>query len=478
MTAEERSLPWTPALVRVMAGLMIGLFLAAIDSTVVGTAIPTIARELGGFELYPWVFSGYLLTSTTSVPLWGRLADIRGRRVVILVGITLFVLGSVLCGLSANMFELIVFRTIQGIGAGCVQPLVFTIVGDIFPMGQRARLQGLFSGMWAIAAVVGPIAGATFVSTIGWRWIFDINLPIGVVSAILLWGYRERRDHVGGERLDVRGAALLTIGIAMLLYGLGTGTPGGRPIWPLVALAAIVLAAFAVVESRSPSPTVPLDLLRHGVIGPAIVVSVLAGTVMFGTTAYVPLYVQQVLHGSAFAAGAAISPMSLGWPVASVISGWTLMRVGWQRLLLLGGVFLVAGAAMLQFGPQGLGTLWISVASAIIGFGLGLFSAPMLIVIQNSVEWRRRGAATALNQFSRTIGGAVGVALMGIVLQAYVAGAADPLSATRQLAAGIHADFAGLTVAALALLAIGVVIMFRSRSIPTAESEARQPAAS
>ncbi len=463
VNAEQRFLPWTPQLVRVMAGLMIALFLAAIDSTVVGTAVPTIARDLGGFHLYPWVFSGYLLTSTTTVPLWGRLADLRGRRTVILAGIAIFVAGSVLSGFSANMPQLIAFRTAQGIGAGCVQPLVFTIVGDIFPIAQRARLQGLFSGMWAIAAIAGPVTGAAFVSTIGWRWIFDINLPIGVVAAALLWRYRDRGVPAQRQRLDVRGAALLTVGIALLLYGLGTGTPDGKPVWPLVGVAVLAMAAFAAIESRSDSPTVPLALLRHPVIGPAILVSAVAGTLMFGATAYVPLYVQQVLHGSAYAAGAAIAPMSLGWPVASVISGWTMIRIGYQRLVVAGGVALIAGAAMLQFGSPGYGPLWVAGSTGIIGFGLGLFSAPLLIVIQSAVEWGQRGAATALNQFSRTIGGAIGVALMAIVLQAYVGGSRDPLSATRSLDAGIHADFGLLTGLAVIVLAIAIAMLVQAR---------------
>jgi MFS family permease len=225
-TATGRArIPWSFALVRLLAGLMLTLFVAAMDSTVVGTALPTIAHQIGNAELYPWIFAGYLLTSTTTVPLWGRLADAFGRRRVLLLGLAIFVLASVLCGLAPTMLTLIVFRTLQGIGAGCVQPVVFTVVGDTFTLSQRARLQGFFSAVWAVAAIAGPALGATFVSTIGWRWIFGINLPIGIVAAALLWGYRERRPEGVSRSIEVVGAATLTAGVALLLWGLGTGQP-------------------------------------------------------------------------------------------------------------------------------------------------------------------------------------------------------------------------------------------------------------
>ena len=245
-----------------MAGLIVSLFVAAMDSTVVGTALPTIARDLGSFELYPWIVSGYLITATTTVPIWGRLADIRGRRRVLLVGTLIFIVASALCAASPSMGWLIAFRTLQGIGAGCIQPVVFTIVSDIFPMQQRARLQGFFSSSWAVAAIIGPTLGAVFVSTVGWRWIFTINVPIGLVASALIWGYRERRpESQAPPVLDVRGAILLTAGVVLLLVGLGAGNQSATPNWPLLGAAIVVLAVFARVEWRSANPTVPLELL-------------------------------------------------------------------------------------------------------------------------------------------------------------------------------------------------------------------------
>ena len=458
---------WTPPVVRLMAGLMLSLFVAAMDSTVVGTALPSISRELGQFALYPWVFSGYLITATTSVPLWGRMADLHGRRRVLLGGMALFVVASVLCAASPSMGWLIAFRTLQGIGAGCIQPLVFTVVGDVFPIAQRARLQGFFSGMWAIAAVIGPALGALFVSTVGWRWIFLINLPIGIIAGALVWGYREQRPATGRQGgLDLRSGALLTAGIALLLWGLGSGSQSASPSLPVVALALLVLAGFGFVESRSRSPIVPLDLLRHRVIGPAVLLSVLAGTVMFGVTVYLPLQVQQVFGGSVYAAGVAVAAMSLGWPVASAAAGWVMVRVGYQRLVLAGTFCLVLGGLMLALGPVGSGVLWASAASLVIGIGMGMFSAPLLIVIQASVGWERRGAATALNQFARTIGGAVGVSLMGVLVQSFVRSSANPLAARAELAGGIHAVFAVLLGLSLLAFANGVAIWRVARAHP------------
>lgn len=439
---------------------MISLFVAAMDSTVVGTALPTIARELGQFSLYPWVFSGYLITATTSVPVWGRLADMHGRRRVLLIGIAIFVAASMLCGLSPGMGWLIAFRTLQGIGAGCIQPVVFTVVGDVFPIRQRARLTGFFSSMWAIAAIAGPVLGALFVSTVGWRWIFAVNLPIGVVATALVWGYREHRpeQHVARE-LDLRSAVLLTGGIALLLWGFGSGSASASPTWPAVAAAAAVLVLFGVFESRTRAPLLPLELLRHRVVGPAILIGILAGTVMFGVTAYVPLFVQQVQGASAYAAGAAVGAMSLGWPLASTTAGFLMVRVGYQRLVLAGGLAILAGSGLLALATTERNVLVTSAASLVVGAGMGAFSAPLLIVIQASVDWGRRGAATALNQFARTIGGAVGVSLLGVVLQAYVTAWADPLHAKNALAAGLRTDFEILVAISMILLVASVAMM-------------------
>lgn len=464
--AKVESLPWTPQLVRIMAGLLLAQFVAALDSTVVGTALPTIARELGDFSLYPWIFSGYLLTSTTTVPIWGRLADVYGRRSVLLAGVATFVGASLLCGLAPNMLALIVARTLQGVGAGCLLPVMLTIVGDIFPVAQRARLQGLFSSVWAVSSVIGPLTGALFVSTIGWRWIFGINLPIGIAAVVLLRGYREQREP-GGGGIDPVGAIGLTIGIALLLLGLGTGSAAAEPKWPVVATSLVVLAASVLWERRSANPTVPLGLLRSPVIGPVVLVALLFGVVMFGATAFVPLFVQGGLGRSAYEAGFALAPLTLGWPIGSTLAGRLFVRVGYQPLLVAGGLAMTAGALMLALVNSS--TAWVGGASAVLGLGMGLISTPTIIVIQSSVPWRERGAATALNQFSRTIGGAVGVSLLGVLLQVQLgAHAVNPLRgggarAAAALAGGLETVFWVLVVLAAGTLAGAIWILLANR---------------
>ncbi|HEV1997262.1 MAG TPA: MFS transporter, partial [Candidatus Dormibacteraeota bacterium] len=333
--APTTHVPWSSQRIRWTGGLMLAMLVAAMDSTIVGTALPTIGGELGHFSLYPWVFSGYLLTATTTVPLWGRLADLYGRKVVLYAGLGIFVGASVLCGSAHDMLSLVLFRALQGLGAGCLQPVTTTLVGDLFPMPQRAKVQGLFGGMWAVAAVSGPLLGALLVSTVGWRWIFMVNVPIGLAAAFMLWSFS---DRVHGEKvsIDYLGAVLLTGGVGALLFGFGSGGSGSHVQWPLIVLAAGVLGTFVLVERRAASPAVPLRFLTHPVIGPALLLSVLGGTLFFALTSYVPLYVQAGLGGSPTSAGAALSPLTVGWPLAATISGRLLLRFGYQRLVLAG----------------------------------------------------------------------------------------------------------------------------------------------
>jgi len=446
---------------------MLAMLVAAMDSTIVGTALPTIGGELGNFALYPWVFSGYLLTATTTVPLWGRLADLYGRKVVLYAGLGIFVGASVLCGSAHDMLSLVLFRALQGLGAGCLQPVTTTLVGDLFPMPQRAKVQGLFGGMWALAAVSGPLLGAVLVSTVGWRWIFMVNVPIGLAAAFALWSFS---DRVRGQKvsIDYLGALLLTAGVGLLLFGFGTGGTRSHVQWPLVAAALAVLAGFVVVEKRAASPTVPLRFLTDRVIGPALLLSVLGGTLFFGLTSYVPLYVQAGLGGSPTSAGAALSPLTLGWPLAAAISGRLLLRFGYQRLVLAGTLLILAGTALLAAPPLLAPILWVGISTMVIGTGLGTLLSPLLVVLQSMVSWGDRGSVTAMNQFSRTIGGAVGVALMGILLASQVSAAAvsrglnpdrvaDPLRLSTQASVGRQLVAQGIQSVNLVYLGIAVL---------------------
>ncbi len=455
---------WTAGTIRVTAGLMVAIFVSAIDASVVATAVPTIAGELGRFSLYPWLISGYLLTSTTTVPLWGRLADIYGRRRVLLSGLAWFVAASLLCGWAPDMAWLVAFRALQGVGAGCLLPVALTMVGDLFTIEQRARLQGAFSSVWAVAALAGPTLGAVFVATIGWRWIFWINLPIGFAAAALLWTHRDAPPAAQRGRLDYVGAVTLTAGIGLVLFGLDGGGSGSTPVWPLVGLGLLTLAGFAVTQRRTEHPTIPLSLLRNRVIGPATAASFLAGSLTFALGAFLPLYVQGVLQGTSFAAGAVVSVSSLGWTVTAIFSGRVMLRIGYERLVVSGALSMVAGCAALVWQPPGAGIAWVAVAAFAVGLGMGQLLTPLLIVVQSVVDWNTRGTATALNQFSRTIGGAVGVSLLGLLLGARARAAAmahglDPRAVANPLSSGGHLDATTAPLIADALQAVFWVLL-------------------
>jgi EmrB/QacA subfamily drug resistance transporter len=467
-----------PALTReqllVTAGIMAAIGVAALDSTVVGTAMPTIIGQLGGLSEYGWVFSAYLLASTTTVPFYAKLADMVGRKPIFFFGLALFVGGSALCGLSSSMAELIAFRTVQGLGAGAVQPISFTIAGDIFEPRQRARMQGLFSGVWGVSAIVGPALGGIITSTVGWPWVFEINIPVGLLAGVIIWRVFHERFERRPHRLDWTGGILLTAGIVALLVAVSEGGQlfgwTSPVVIALVAASIVLLVLFVRVELRAAEPLVDLELLRVPLIGAGLAISVLGGIVMFGLTTFVPPMVQGVHGGSPIEAGAAVAAMSIGWPIGSVIGGRALIRFGARPVVLAGAVMLVVGsAAVTQIGR--FDALWFAMlGSAITGLGMGLAATTVLVSIQGAVEWNRRAVATGLVQFSRTIGGAVGVGVMGGILTAFVGAASsavlDPNHQAGQLA-GARADLANglgwiywiLFVAAVLSLVVAVRLM-------------------
>ncbi len=403
-----------------VVALLLGLFLAAMEMTVVSTAMPTVVAELGGLPLYAWAFAAYLLATTVSVPIWGKLADLRGRKPVLLAGIGLFLAGSLACGSAGSMAALIAWRAVQGLGAGALQPVTFTIVGDLFDVHERGRMQGLFGAVWGIAGLVGPLVGGAIVHTVGWRWIFWVNVPFGLASAaVLAIAYHERPER-HEHRLDVAGAALLSVAVvATLLAARSRGT--GIVAIP-VALAAA--AAFLAVERRAREPLVPLDLFGTRVMATASLAGTLMGAAMFGTVTFVPLWVQSVLGRPPTAAGWAIAPMALGWPIASTIAGRLVPRLGFRPLLVTGFatcvVALALAAALLGPGTPLLAVMGIMF---LYGAGMGIANPPLLIAIQTSVPWNRRGVATASTIFFRTIGGTLSVGILGGVLAHALAGA-------------------------------------------------------
>jgi EmrB/QacA subfamily drug resistance transporter len=407
-----------------VVALLLGLSLAAMEMTVVSTAMPTVVAELGGLSLYAWAFAAYLLATTVTVPIWGKLADLRGRKPVLLAGIALFLAGSAGCGAAGSMGTLIAWRAVQGLGAGAMQPVTFTIVGDLFDVYERGRMQGIFGAVWGLAGLVGPLVGGAIVHSLGWRWIFWVNLPFGLASAaVLAIAYHERPER-HEHRLDVGGAALLAVVVVAALLA-ARSLDASLVAVPVAAVAA---ALFLLVERRAREPLVPLDLFRTRVMAVASLCGALMGAAMIGTVTYVPLWVQSVLGLPPTSAGAAIAPMAIGWPVASAISGRLVPRLGFKRLL-VGGFATSAAAALLAalLLRPGLPLVAVQAIMALYGFGLGTANPPLLIAIQTSVDWNRRGVATASTLFFRTIGGALAVGILGGVLaHALARGGARP----------------------------------------------------
>ena len=407
----------------VTAGVMAGIAVAALDSTVVGTAMPTIIGQLGGISEYGWVFAAYLLTATTTVPVFSTLADVHGRKPIFMIGLVLFIGGSMLCGLSQSMFQLIAFRAIQGLGAGAVMPIAFTIVGDIFSGRQRARMQGFFSSVWGVAAIIGPALGGLVTATVGWRWVFYINVPVGLAAAVLIGLTLHEQVEHRKHRLDWLGALTLTGGVAALLLGVSEGSQVGfasLPVIGLLAAAVALLLAFARNEARVDEPLIDFGLIRRPILAAGLAIGTLAGVIMFGLTAYLPPVIQGIHGGSPLEAGLGVGAMSIGWPVGSVVAGRAMLRFGSRPVVLVGTGLLVVGTALLtQAAPMQ--PLWYSALGAgVTGFGMGLTTTPLLVSIQSAVSWRQRGQATGLVQFSRTIGGAVGTGLMGAILASSV----------------------------------------------------------
>jgi EmrB/QacA subfamily drug resistance transporter len=401
---------------------MMGMFLAALEATVVGTAMPTVIATLGGLQHYSWVFSAYLVTSTVTVPIFGKLSDLYGRRLLFQIGVGIFLLGSVLSGTSTTMFQLIVFRAIQGIGAGALVPLAMTIIGDIYTLEERARMQALFSGMWGFASIIGPIVGGFLTDQLSWRWVFFINIPFGVASAIIMGVALTEPEHKGRPSIDYGGAITLMAAIVLIMLALVEGGEGSalfsiRTLF-LIAAAAVLSAIFVQFEKRSAEPIVPFQLFRNRVVTVAVIAGFLTGIAMFGAISFIPLFAQGARGATATQAGSLLTPLLLSWVSMSVVGGRLLIRIGYRPTVIAGCIVLTLSFVFLcLLGPNAPQSL-LYLALVLIGAGLGLTSLTLLIAVQQAVTREYLGTATSLNQFSRSIGGAIGVAIMGAVLSA------------------------------------------------------------
>jgi len=401
------------------------MLLAAMEATVVGTAMPTIVAALGGLAHYSWVFSAYLLTSTVTVPIWGKLSDLFGRRPLFQIGIAVFLLGSAACGLAQSMPQLIAARAVQGLGAGALVPLAMTIIGDIFTLAERAKMQGLFSGVWGLSSIVGPLLGGFITDQLSWRWVFYVNLPVGIAAALIIGFALVEQKREERPKIDYAGAAVLTAAVTMLLLVLGEGLSGRAAA--LLAVVVVLFVVFVRIELRASDPVVPFALFRNRVIAVSIVVGFLAGIAMFAAITFVPLLAQGVLGATATEAGSFLTPLMLSWVLASIVGGRLLIRVGTRPLVLTGLVLMIAGFAALAMFHHTTPRWMLVVELIFIGSGLGLTMLTLLIAAQHSVPREQLGITTSLNQFSRSIGGAIGVALLGAVLATGLAGfAANP----------------------------------------------------
>lgn len=421
------------AKITVILALMLGMSLASLDSTIVGTALPTIVGKLGGISLYSWVFSAYLLTSTTTVPVYGKLADLFGRKPMFLFGAGLFLLGSFASGAAQSMVQLILFRAIQGLGAGAVLPIVLTIIGDIFTLEERARVQGLFSGVWGLSSIVGPAVGGLIVDHFSWRWVFYINLPFGLLSVVLLTIAFKEQVERRKRSIDYIGTLTLTLGVVALLFGLLQGGQSWSWLsWQSLALfgaSIVLLIAFLYQEMRAREPVLPLKLFTDRIIAVSSVGGLILGVVMFGVTTYVPLFVQGVDGGTATSAGLTLGPLLLAWPIFTTVSGRFIIRYGYRPIAALGALSVVLGLVMVTLYKVGTGLPFVIVSMLVIGAGLGMMSISFQLAVQNAVPWRLRGVSTAAQQFFRSIGGTIGVAVMGSILNAQMALSFTPIFA-------------------------------------------------
>ncbi|WP_226675581.1 MDR family MFS transporter [Mesobacillus jeotgali] len=408
----------------VLATVMLAMFMGAVEGTIVSTAMPAIVGDLGGFALYSWVFSAYLLMNAVTVLIYGKLSDLFGRKPILTFGIIVFLIGSILSGTAETMEMLILYRFIQGFGAGAVMPIATTIVGDIYSREERAKIQGYLSSVWGISAVSGPALGGLLVEYASWRYVFWINVPLGILAIAGLWLYLHEDIEKKKHKIDYPGAVLLTVAISSLMIVLVEA--GANWAWTspktigLISLSVLTLILFIFQERRAEEPMMPFNIWRERSIFIANMTSLTTGVMLIGISSFLPAFVQGVMERSPIVAGFTLTAMSIGWPIAAAVSGRLLLRIGYRKTSLFGGAALIIGSILFVTLTTEAGPLWAAAGSFFVGVGMGLTSTAFIVSIQSTVAWQQRGIATAANMFMRNLGNTVGAALLGGVLNSSI----------------------------------------------------------
>ena len=450
----------------ILLAVMVATGLVAIDSTIIATAVPSIVDDVGGFSSFPWLFSVYLLASAVTVPVYSKLADTIGRKPVILFGIAVFLLGSILCGVAWDMPSLIVFRAVQGLGAGAILPITITIVGDIYSLQERARVQGYVASVWAIASVVGPTLGGVFAEVDAWRGIFLVNIPLCLLAGwLILRNFAEKVER-RRRRIDYAGATLLTLSMTLLILGVLEG--GNAWAWEspisiaIFAVGALLLIAFLLVERRAAEPVLPLDIFRRRIVSTTTLLSLAIGAGLIGLTAFVPTYLEIGTGTTPLLAGLALATFTIGWPVAAATSGRFYLRYGFRRVAIVGGLMVVAGSIVLAVLSPNPSILMVAVVCFFIGAGFGYSAVPSLVGAQSSVGWEERGVVTGTNLFARSIGQSLGAAILGAVANAVIARLGGDETDPSTIIQASTAVFIGVAIVSAVIL-LGAVLMPKDR---------------
>ncbi len=397
----------------IVASITLGMLLAALDQMIMSTAMPEVQKILGDMELYSWVFSAYMLASTITVPIYGKLADRYGRKKIYLTALSLFLLGSALCALSTTMWQLVLFRVVQGLGAGGVLPLTITIAGDLYDIKDRGKIQGLFSSMWAIAGIAGPVVGGWIIENIHWSWIFWINLPVGIIALLGFLTFEEQDEGEKGS-IDYVGAIVLSMAIAAFIFA--TLSKAWWQIMGLIIFSIILFILFVNHQRTKNNPLIRIEMFQNPMILWLNISGMVVTMGLFVIPFFIPLFAQEVLGYSPLSSGLILMGQVLGWNVGSVPAGKMILRVGYKKVILTGISLLIVGGIMLVSLAPILNYILLLVAMFILGLGFGISITAFTIGVQEAVDWKERGISTSIQLFSRNIGSTIGVTIVGGIL--------------------------------------------------------------